>query len=270
MINHEEERTSTDSNGPYTYWVTVSSFGKSVEFPYLSARDVSGVFSLNFDDTKIYYLKLDLDFRVDEADDLTTQDISQQRKFYLEKYKDKDEDIDVSVISKVPGIRDRIVNEDLKLIKLGENGSCLANRFCFKLFTFLTLAEIYKIYFRSICAYKQFCIKKLISSRNDITKPELDDEYKDRNPSLYIKKQAYFFEPNEYTYLNHDFQMLKKEEIKNPEQNNNAENYLYSTGDKNNNEGNNNINTNNVNNNVNSGKSVELPEINNQGYIPPA
>ena len=266
---HEEERYSTDSEGKtQTYYETVSSFYTSEEFPYLSARDVSGVFSLNFDDSKIYYLKLDLNFSLEYADDLTTQDISELRKYCYENFKDRDEDIEVSVSSEVPGIKKY---KDLKLIKLGENDSYLANGCYFMLFTLLTLAEIYKIKFRSICAYKKFCIKKLVSSRNDITKLELEDEYKDRNPYLYIKNQAYFYEPNEYTYLNHDFKMPKKEEKKNPEQNNNAENYLYSTGNKNNNKGDNNIDTSNVNNNnINSGKSVELSEINNQGYIPPA
>ena len=263
-----EERLSADSSGPEAY-VRETTFETSVDFPYLSTRDVSGVFSLNFDDKKIYYLKLDLDCSLEYADN-TRQDIGAYINYYYAKYRDKDVDISVNDEFRVPGVREDKDYKDLKLIKLGEKGSCLANNCAFFLCTLLTLAELYKIYFRSICVYKKYYIRKLVSSRYDITKPEFEDVFKDRNPCIDIKNQAYFYEHNEYTYLNHKFPKPKKEEINNPEQNNNAQNYLYSTGDKNNNKDGNNIDTGNVDNNINTGKSVELPEINNLGYIPPA
>ena len=46
------------------------------------------------------------------------------------------------------------------------------------LFTFLTLAEPYKLYFNSIYFYQKYKIRKFESARYDLSQPEFDENIK--------------------------------------------------------------------------------------------
>ena len=65
----------------------------------------------------------------------------------IERNKHRDKQINCHEIQIIPGI------ENLNLIKAWESGSCWANCYCFMLFTLLTLAGPYKLYFNLIYFY---------------------------------------------------------------------------------------------------------------------
>ena len=141
-------------------------------------------------------------------------DYENEKNIFIERNKNKDSEFDFYELKTIPGM------QNLNLIKIGESESCIANCCCFALFTFLTLAEIYKLYFNSICVYQKFKIRKLISTRYNITEQEFEEKYEKLNPQMNLIQQTYFFEPNEYNYLNNDFQvnLPTEEELQNSEQ----------------------------------------------------
>ena len=57
------------------------------------------------------------------------------------------------------------------LVKLHDKESCMINFFWFFIFTILTFAEFYKIYFDSCCVFQKFKVRKLISTRYDLNQP---------------------------------------------------------------------------------------------------
>ena len=219
---HYETRTetSTDSEGNTTTTTVterVVTYREKLIFPYYSGRDVSGLFYLNCDKDNIRkkkYLKLELLVEVNFADALSCMDYENEKNIFIERNKNKDSEFDFYELKTIPGM------QNLNLIKIGESESCIANCCCFALFTFLTLAEIYKLYFNSICVYQKFKIRKLISTRYNITEQEFEEKYEKLNPQMNLIQQTYFFEPNEYNYLNNDFQvnLPTEEELQNSEQ----------------------------------------------------
>ena len=112
------------------------------------------------------------------------------KKNLIERNKHRDKKIQCYKIQIIPGMK------NLNLIKIGESGSCWANCCCFVLFTLLTLAEPYKLYFNSICFYQKYKIRKLVSTRYDLSQPEFDEKYKKLNPQINLIKYSYSFEPN--------------------------------------------------------------------------
>ena len=233
---HYESRTvtSTDSEGNTTTTTVterVVTYSEKLDFPYYSGRDVSGLFYLNCDKgivEKKKYLKLELFVEVNFADPISCMDYEYAKNIFIERNKYKDSYFDFNEIKNIPGMK------KLNLIKLGETESCIANCCCFVLFTFLTLAEIYKLYFNSLCVYQKFKIRKLVSTRYDITQPEFEEKYEKLNPQMNLIQRTYFFEPNEYNYLNNNFQvnLPTEEELQNSEQfKSKVPEYEISTGD---------------------------------------
>ena len=297
--SHTETTTDSDGNTTTTTVTEkVITYSETLPFPYYSGRDVSGLFYLNCDKgivEKKKYLKLELLVEVNFADAISYMDYEYAKNEFVGRNQNKDSHFYFTELKIIPGMK------NLNLIKLGESESCLANCCCFVLFTLLTLAEIYKLYFNSICVYQKYKIRKLVSTRYDITQPEFDDKYQKLNPQINLIQHTYFFEPNEYNYLNNDYQanLPTEEELQNSEKyKDKIPEYEISTGDgiyqpgviidkpgsgyDNNpspialaqNIGNEyNLLEQNIenNNDVNNNNGVDLTEIklNDQGYIPP-
>ena len=160
------------------------------------------------------YLKLELLVDVNFADEVSYMDYENVKNNLIERNKHRDKEIKCHEINIIPGMK------NLNLIKIGKSGTCCANCCCFVLFTLLTLAEPYKLYFNSLCFYQKYKIRKLVSTRYDLAQPEFEEKYQKLNPQINLIKRSYSFEPNEYNYLNKDYQVKlpTQEEIKNAEQ----------------------------------------------------
>ena len=87
----------------------------------------------------------------------------------------------------------------------------MANYFFFFISTILTIAEIYRIYFNSLCVYQKFKVRKIVSTRYDLNQ----QVYQELAPKINLIVIQYKYEQKDYNYLNQDYepQLPTKEEI---------------------------------------------------------
>ena len=86
-------------------------------------------------------------------------------------------------------------------------------------FTFLTLAEFYKIYYNFSYIIQSYTIRKLISTRYDLNTEENNEKYRNLIPRINLIKSHINFDNNDYNYVNKDIivKIPTKEEIEEAE-----------------------------------------------------
>ena len=279
---HMETTTyiTTDSNGyrrVNNVTEKVVTHKETLDFPYYSSRDVSGMFNLNCDQASINdkcFIKLELIEDINFADPISYMDYVFESNIFYERNVHRDRELDFTMSRTVPGmIR-------LNLIKIGDSQPLTINFFFFVVSTILTLAEPYKSYVNSFCIQQKFTVRKLVSTRFDLNQPEFDEIYQGLNPKINLITKRYDFPKNDYNYINNDCQVNipSKEEI-NLAQEFQGKIPVYRTSnagvvlDNNNLQGNHNININkdikNDNKGVQNEVNIPLIQIGEQGYIPP-
>ena len=72
-------------------------------------------------------------------------------------------------------------------------------------FLLIGLVQLYKVYINSRCVYKTFTIKKLISTRYDLTNEESDNKYRKDDPVISFQGEKFNFSINEMGYISNDF-----------------------------------------------------------------
>lgn len=163
----------------------------SANFTYYSFRDVSGSFVIACDETKIdskYYIMLELEEEFNFADAISYSDYERMKaKFIAQNNTDKH--FDFSEERKIPGL------EHYNLVNLKAAEPFFVGVFWFVLLDFLCLAEFYKLYVRSKCVYQKFKVRKIISTRYDLNKPEIvkENKYDLLQPKLNLIKEEYTF-----------------------------------------------------------------------------
>ena len=75
----------------------------------------------------------------------------------------------------------------------------------------MTIAEIYRIYFNSLCVYQKFKVRKIVSTRYDLNQ----QAYQELAPRINLIAIQYKYEQKDYNYLNQDYepQLPTKEEM---------------------------------------------------------
>ena len=182
---------------------------ETVYFPYYSARDVSGLFELNKDRDATMnkvYIKLELIPEINFADELSYMDYEIFRTDFYRRNRIRDQYMNYRETRFVKGLSFH------NLVCLRDSEPCGINVCAFAFFTIIPLSEFYKCYLNSYCIEQKFSVRKLISTRYDLNM----DQYQYFIPSINIPSQQYVFEPNNYNYLNNNFQVQKptKKEIK--------------------------------------------------------
>lgn len=195
----------TDIREPgITYKRRIITHFENLKFSYYSERDVSGLFYLNCDPSSIKdksYIKLELEEEINFADTISYMDYFNVKKNFCDKNRKKDSRFYYKESRFVPQISHH------NLIKLRESEPCTVNYFFFLLATFLTLAELYKPYVNSFCLNQKFKIRKIVSTRYDLSQPEYEEKYKLFNPSINLIEQSYNYQPQDYNFLNKSYKL---------------------------------------------------------------
>ena len=97
---------------------------------------------------------------------------------------------------------------------------CTINIYFYLFCTIITLAQMYKIYFRTFCIHKKFTIRKLISTRYDLSDPEYGQNYEPMNPQVSLNNLKFGYEPNKYIYTDiiYNPEIPSQYELKNAKQ----------------------------------------------------
>ena len=188
---YRKSHKSTSSSQSYRKVVTHT---ESYDIPYYSARDVSGLFSLDSKKENLkkkHLLRLELEEEISFADEISYYDYMIQKGNFWRTNKDRIEKFYFKEYRTIPNM------EHHYLINLDNDEPCFVNLIVFIIFIILMLGEIYKIIFNSYCLYIKFKVRKLVSTRNDLNQPK----YQTLIPHLDIYDQQFTYADNYYNYL---------------------------------------------------------------------
>ena len=151
-------------------------------FPYYSYRDVSGLFNFNLLPKSI---RAEIVFEFNYADPITCMDYSQQKLPLYTRNLGKDQH---TIYMKIQTIR----NSNMKylIINNDNEGKMFFSKITYYIFVFTGLAFIYHIVF--YCCYKKhtFRIRKIVSTRYDITDNLNDDKYIIMKPKVLLRNEG--------------------------------------------------------------------------------
>ena len=200
-VRHYTTRSKNGGVRHHTKRVRVVTHRETFVIPYYSARDVSGLFYLNYEGAALRrktYIKLDLFGEVNFADPISYMDYMFYKDEFWRRNRYRDVYMHFNESRIIPGLTPH------NLIKFG-NDHCCMNFFWFFICTIITFAEFYKILFNSFCLYQSYRVRKLVSTRYDLNQPVYQEQYLPLVPQLNLITQQYTYEANYYNYLNPKF-----------------------------------------------------------------
>ena len=196
-----ETYTTTDSDGnthTETRTYTVVTYRETLNFYYYTCRDISGLFVLNCDEQNISkksYIKLELKEEINFADAVSYHEYVMLREDMRRRNEHRDESFSLYEIKKIEGLKHH------HLIKFQNNDPACFGFCWFFIFTILTLGQFYKWYVSSKCIYQNFTLRKLISTRYNLSSEEFNEKYERFNPQLNLITQQFTYEPNTYNFI---------------------------------------------------------------------
>jgi hypothetical protein len=182
----------------------VVTYTENYEMPYYSERDVSGLFYLNCDQAiakKKVYIKIKVIEEINFADAISIMDYHDEIDKIYARNRYRDVYFDFHEFREIPDL----VHHNL--IRLGGNEPILSKYFFFILSTLLTLSELYKLYFDSLCIFQRFKVRKLISTRYDLNQPVYQEKYQPFIPQINLIYQSFEYKPEDYNYLNNKYEV---------------------------------------------------------------
>ena len=204
-IEYEVPMSFTNNNGiTYTRYVKQRELVRiiTLDFPYYSAKDVSGLFSL---DNKAAaenksFIKLELIEEVEFADTISYMDYFFEKNVFYEingGLKSNDNNV-FSESRAIEGMNNQ------NLIKIDDSTSLIINFPFFVISTILMFAELYKPCLKYFWYEQKFKVRKIISTRYDLNQPDIDTKYQYISPKIYLHSQIVNLQPQEYNYLNNE------------------------------------------------------------------
>ena len=195
---------------------SVTTFKKKFIFPYYSWKDISGLFLLKQDKTKKYpflrlYLKSDINF----ADSISYSDFTIYKNALREKYEKYDSFFSIHDDKIIPDF------EEFYLIPLDPNNiPCCISKGLYIFFSIFFLGQFYKTYFQKKCYAQNFTIRKIVSTRYDVTN---NQNYYQMEPGYKYNEKLVVFERKNTEKINEDFQLIQpnQDELNNANQYNN-------------------------------------------------
>ena len=184
-----------------TQRVRVTTHRERYDFPYYSERDVSGLFYLDCDRAYISrkkYIELDILSEINFADAISCYDYEVAKDRFWRRNRFRDRCFHFEESRYIPGLQRN------NLVSLSGSEPCCVNCCAFVFYTFITFAEIYKIYYYSLTIRQTYRIRKLVSTRYDLNQPV----YEPFIPQLDLISLQYNFQFDDYNYINNNFHLV--------------------------------------------------------------
>ena len=231
--SHIETRTETISHGDNdTYYKNyerkVITNSDSFTMPYYSIRDVSGLLYLNCNKNDVYkkhYIRFRILYDINFADAISYMDYQKYKMDFYKKERPKDDNNSY--------YESRCKFNQCYFAKIDNGDSCSDNVWYLFLSAIFTVSEFYKLYLDSMIIDQTFIIRKIVSTRYDLSQPIYNKKYEELNPRLDLIKEQYSFGPRvnlkEFAINN----LPTEEELEKAKiYENKVPNYIISTGDK--------------------------------------
>ena len=194
-------RSGRSPSRKVTKRVRVVSHRETFLFQYYSARDVSGLLYLNCDKDllpKKSFIELDIFDEINFADAISYYDYQIAKENFWMRNRFRDRYFHFNESRYIPGL------DKKNLVSITNNGTCCINFLAYLIYTLLAFAEIYKIYYYSLCIRQIYRIRKLVSTRYLLNQPI----YQDFNPKIDLINRRCDFKITDYNYINNDFQLV--------------------------------------------------------------
>ena len=185
------------------YKERITTYREDYSMPYYSSRDISGLFILNCDKELVKnksFIQLQLLNEINFADNISYMDYEATRSDFYMRNRPRDYYMDYNEKRIIPNFT------EYNLVSIGKQGSNFINIGIFILATLLTCAEIYKYLIDKKCVFQRFTVRKILSTRYDLNGPENNELYQYYMPALDLQAQQYTYQPQEYNYLNNDYE----------------------------------------------------------------
>lgn len=180
----------------------IVTYREDYSMPYYSSRDISGLFVLNCDKEVVQnkaYIQLELIEEINFADNLSYMDYEAVRSDFYMRNRPRDYYMTYYEKRIIPGL------SQFNLVKIGNTEPFMVNICFFILSTIFICAEFYKCYVDKLCVPQRFTIRKIISTRYDLNAQQYQERYQYFMPALDLHNQQYTYQPQEYNYLNNDY-----------------------------------------------------------------
>lgn len=162
----------------------------SEEFRYTSWRDVSGEFKLDMsgalNDESVAYVLLDLNLAVEFASDGTSEDYGRAKLDFISRNR-YDRYQDYHQGNSLPSF------QECFLIQVTDQQPCCFGLGYFIFFGLLTFNAFYSSYLDCYCHKQNFTIKKVISTRQNLSAPEMQSQYAYYDPRMLMADQMIVF-----------------------------------------------------------------------------
>ena len=198
--NHYTVKDSKGRTHTETYTEKVVTHRETYSFPYYSFQDVSGLFILNQEKMKnAVFIKLELDKEINFADNISYYDYLMQKQRFYTKNKNRDSHMDWCEIREIPDFK------KYNFIKIRDKNICTIGLFIYLLSVFLTLGQFYKYYVNCYSVYKNYKIRKIISTRNDLQYIKFRDNLFPLIPTIQFLDKKYDFKINDTSFCFRQF-----------------------------------------------------------------
>ena len=158
-------------------------------FEYKSCRDISGVLELKCGKREMMrkaYILLELELEVNFADAVSVYDYES----------DKQKIFSSNIKNSYSNAHELIYLNNFKfhyILNINKKKPCSINYYLYVFFVFLMFGQFYKIYFNTFCIFKKFKIRKIISTRNDLSNVEFGQSYEMLNPQIIFNDKKYSY-----------------------------------------------------------------------------
>jgi hypothetical protein len=159
----------------------VNTHSADEKFYYVSWRDISGKFVLDtsgaMSNQEKAFVKLHLKIDLQFATDGTAQDFERQKESFKWR-NNRDQHQDYSEQRTIDGFK------EFNLVRVSDFNPKYFGLGWYILFMFLTVVEFYKRYVDKYCIAQDFTVTKVLSSKGDLSRPEIIVQYQQQIPCI--------------------------------------------------------------------------------------
>lgn len=219
---HYETRhyTTRDKDGHVhhrTERVRIDTHHESMNLPYYSAKDVSGLFLLDIDRaaaSKKAFIKLHLKKEINFADAISYMDYTMQKEAFWRRNRYRDVHMDFNEYRTIPGF------VEYNLIQISDYKPAGVNLCLYILLIFIPFCQIYKSYVDSFCVPQTYKIRKIVSTRYNLLEQQYIVQYQAITPALNLNDQMYSYNAADtgYCYESAKINVPTEEELQQAQQ----------------------------------------------------
>ena len=182
-----------------TKQVRVNTYKDTLKLNYYSAKDISGLFHFDLTEKqkrKVAFVKLHLLSEINFADAVSYSDYLLTKKAFWLRNRYLDTYMEFTETRSIANLHTH------NLFLLRESIPCLVGPIWYVFWTIIPFCQLYKLFVDSYCVFKPYKVRKLISTRYNLSSLEMERKYEFIEPALSINNKIVTYDKNRTTFVN--------------------------------------------------------------------